>query len=79
MLLYASFPLIWYATWLYYEKVKIFCLGPGTPREMGLSHLIKILFDMFHIYHSSACIRKFPQNINNFVIAKIKYLTFDPT
>ena len=54
-------------------------LSPPRWWDTGLG--FKITFDMFHIYCTFVCMRSFSKkNLATYwVIAKFKYLTFDPT
>ena len=56
-----------------------YSLSPPRWWDTGLG--FKITFDMFHIYCTSVCMRNFSKkNLATYwVIAKFKYLTFDPT
>ena len=77
MILHASFPLTWYATWPYSEKVQFWSRSHPLRPNPGLR--TKIPFDMFHIpdiYFTSVCIKILT---TDWVIVKFKYLTFDPT
>ena len=49
------------------------------PRDRTQAFDQKITFDMFLIYCISVYMRNFSKNIDNWGIAKFKYLTFDPT
>ena len=81
MLLLASFPLIWYATWPYSEQDEFWppLHRLSTPRVLDAGLRTKILFGMFHICCTSVCMQTFGKILTtHLVIVKFKYLTFDP-
>ena len=53
MSLYASLPLIWYATWPYSEKGWFLT----SVRSVDRSLTFKILLDLYHTYCSSVCMQ----------------------